>query len=79
LPHDLVAAFRCVEFERFKGGPSYSAEAVAARDTPPFVENILPRVRAPHIGMRERFRVENLEILVNDPYLTAEAKRESPA
>ena len=61
LADDFLATFGGEEFQRFQRRPVVFAEAVAAGGGPPFVENELAGVGAPHVGMRERFGIKIAE------------------
>ena len=61
LPDNFVAALGGVKLERFERRAVVFAEAVAARDPAPGVEDVIADVGAPHILMRERFGIEIAE------------------
>ena len=58
LAHDLIPALGGIEFQRFQRRTVIFAEAVAPRHRAPRFKNVLARVTAPHIRVRERFRIK---------------------
>src|SRR5207249_12214525 len=62
LADDFVAALGGVELERFEWRAVVFAEAVAARDGTPVVEDVITHVRAPsRVAGRERFGIKVAE------------------
>ena len=58
LADDFFAALGGKEFQRFQRRAVVFAKAVAPGHAAPFVENVLARVRAPHIRVRQRFGIK---------------------
>jgi len=58
LRDNFFAALGCEEFERFERRAVVFAEAVTARDRPPFFKNKLARVGAPNVRVRQRFGIK---------------------
>ena len=58
LPDDFLAALGGEQFERFQRRAVVFAKAVAPGGIAPFVENVLARVRTPHVLVRQRFGIK---------------------
>src|SRR6185369_4905924 len=61
LPHDFLAALGREQFKGFQRRTVVFAKAVAAGGLAPLVENELPRVRAPDVGVGQRFGIKIAE------------------
>ena len=61
LADDFLAALRREQFQGFQRRTVVFAEAVAAGNFAPLVKDILARVGAPHVVVRERFGIKIAE------------------
>ena len=58
LPHNLLAALGGEEFQGLERRAVVLPERIAPGGRPPFFEDVLAGVRAPHIHMRQRFGIK---------------------
>jgi hypothetical protein len=61
LADNLGSALGGEQFERLEGRAVVLAKTIAARGLPPLGENKLAGVRAPGVGVRQRFGIEIAE------------------